>query len=310
MSGERRLRLGTRGSRLALAQAAIVADGLVAVDGDPVETVVIETHGDRLSRRRPMGGPLATDGQFTAELEAALLDGRIDAAVHSYKDLPTEPRPGLAIAAVLERGDPRDCLVVDQARDGAGPDEMIEQLQEGARIATSSPRRAAQLQARRADLVAVPIRGNVDTRLARLRRGEFEALLVAAAALDRLGLGSHVGVRLPYETMLPAPAQGALSVQCRAEDASVSAALGRLDHAPTRLAVEAERALLRAIGGGCLAALGALGEVHDGRLRLRAAYQHDGGSFARADVTGPTEAMNAVVSAAADALGAGAEAHA
>ncbi|HEX2222426.1 MAG TPA: hydroxymethylbilane synthase [Candidatus Limnocylindria bacterium] len=303
------LRLGTRGSALALAQARLVERGLDSLGIGPIEEVVIETRGDRLSRRRPGGSWTAPDGQFTSDLEAALRERRVDAAVHSYKDLPTEPRSDLRVAAVPERGDARDVLIV-RGRPGhrASAEALIERLPPAARIGTSSPRRAAQLSARRPDLVAVPVRGNVDTRLARLQRGEFDALVVAAAALDRLGTQQDA-VRLPYDVMLPAPAQGALAVQCRSDDASRRAALERLDHAPTRRAVEAERALLRTIGGGCLAALGTLGEVHDGRLRLRAAYAH-GGELVRADVTGPSDDPDAVVAAAADALRAGVAARA
>ncbi|MGH2429551.1 MAG: hydroxymethylbilane synthase [Candidatus Limnocylindria bacterium] len=296
------LRIGSRGSRLAraqtdLAMAALRATGL---DG-PMEVVEISTRGDAISARRPSGGWESTDGQFTSELERALLDGRVDVVVHSYKDLPTAPTPGLVIAAVLERGDPRDCLLT---RHEGG----LEGLPFGARVATSSPRRAAQLAAARPDLVTCPIRGNVESRLARLERGEFDAVMLAAAGLDRLGLPISPEARLRLDLVLPAPAQAALAVQARSHDETLLAALAAADHAPTRIAVEAERALLRRIGGGCLAPLGTFGEVHDGLLRLRAAYEARDGWFVRAEASGPAADAAAVVEAAAartlDAIGA------
>ena len=286
------LRLGTRGSRLALAQAQEAADAMAqAVGIGSVEVIEIRTRGDAISERRPTGHFEVTDGQFTGELEKALLDGRIDIAVHSLKDLPTASHPGLRLGAILERGDPRDCLL---SRHPGGLDE----LPFGARIGTGSVRRAAQLAARRLDLVARPIRGNVDTRLRRLRAAEYDALLLAAAGLDRLGVATREDQRLPLEIMLPAPGQGALVLQIRAGDATVGDQVVGLDHAPTRAAVEAERALLRALGGGCLAPLGALGEVADGRLRLRAAYEGRHG-FARVDVTGHSDRGSEVVAEAA-----------
>lgn len=245
----RSVRIGTRESRLALAQTAIVVEVLGA-RGVETAVVPVTTRGDAISARRPRGGWVASDGQFTRELERALLDRQVDVVVHSYKDLPTEPVDGLEIAAVLERADPRDCLLV---RGGTG----IDDLPFGARIGTSSPRRAAQLMVRRADLIAMPIRGNVETRLRRLEAGEFDGLVLAAAGLDRLGVRVPDGARLPLDVMLPAPAQAALALQVRTGDAAADV-VRPLDHAPTRIGVEAERALLRRIGGGCLAPLGAL----------------------------------------------------
>jgi hydroxymethylbilane synthase len=281
------VRIGTRESRLALAQARIAVEALAEVTG-PAELVPISTHGDAISARRPDAGWVVTDGQFTRELERALLDGRIDVAVHSYKDLPTATVDGLVIGAVLERADARDCLIT---ADGGG----IDDLPFGGRIGTSSPRRAAQLAACRADLVAVPIRGNVETRLGRLAAGDLDGLILAAAGLDRLGVVVADHARLPYELVLPAPAQGALAVQIRASDAVLSSALRQVDHRPTRIAVEAERTLLRRIGGGCLAPLGALGEVVDDTLRLRATFEDASGSLRRADASGPADDADAVV---------------
>lgn len=289
------LRLGTRQSRLAMAQTAIAAEGLASVVGVP-EIVPITTRGDEISARQPRGRWVETDGQFTRELERALLDGLVDVVVHSYKDLPTAPTDGLVIAAVLERADPRDCLVT---RDGSG----IDDLPFGARIGTSSPRRAAQLAAVRPDLIALPIRGNVDRRLARLARGEYDALLLAAAGLDRLGIEVPAASRLALQTVLPAPAQGALALQVRARDGALLDRVRTLDHRNTRVAVEAERQLLRAIGGGCLAPLGALGDVDGEALRLRAAYEAPSGAFVRAEGIGSVEDPAGVVDEVANRIG-------
>lgn len=290
------LRIGTRGSPLALAQAAIAAGALAARTGPP-RIVALATTGDAISAREPHGGWVLADGQFTRELERALLDGDVDVVVHSYKDLPTEPVEGLVIGAVLERGDARDCLLTAT---GGG----LEALPRGGRVGTSSVRRAAQLSARRPDLVPEPLRGNVETRLRRLRDGEFDGLLLAAAGLDRLGIAVPDVARLPFETMLPAPAQGALALQARADDGALLDVLAALDHRPTRIAVEAERALLREVGGGCLAPLGALGEVDGERLRLRAAFESPAGGLARADASGATADPGTVVKRVAAELGA------
>ncbi len=213
--------------------------------------------------------------------------------MHSYKDLPTAFVPGLTIAAVLERADPRDCLI---APDGGGG---LDDLPFGGRIGTSSTRRAAQLAIARADLIASPIRGNVETRLRRLEEGEYDGLLLAAAGLDRLGINVAERARLPLDVMLPAPAQGALAIQARSDDKELLAALKEIEHVPTRIGVEAERALLRRIGGGCLAPLGALGQVTNNTLRLQAAYEDESGTHVRADMSGPAGRPSAVVEAVA-----------
>ncbi len=290
------LRLGTRGSRLALAQAQIVIDALAAVGfAGPMDVVPVRTRGDALSERRPGGRWEVTDGQFTTDLERRLLAGEVDLVVHSYKDLPTAGDPRLTIAAVLERGDARDVLMTSNR-------EGLDGLPFGGRVATSSTRRAAQLAAARPDLVAVPIRGNVETRLGRLERGEFNGLLLAAAGLQRLGIAVPAAALLPFEVMLPAPAQAALAVQVRADDTSLRERLSAIDHGPTRIAVEAERALLARIGGGCLAPLGALGEVRDGRLRLRAAYEARDGRFDRVEAAGSVKDAASVVAEVARQL--------
>lgn len=288
MTATTTLRLGTRGSRLAIAQAQVAVGAMAQTLGmGSVEVVEIRTEGDAISAQRPAGHVVVGDGQFTGELERALLENRIDVAVHSLKDLPTASDAALTLAAILERGDPRDCLL---SRHPGG----LEGLPFGATIGTSSVRRAAQLAAARIDLVARPIRGNVDTRMRRLEAGEYDALLLAAVGLHRLGVPPPEEDRLSLDLMLPAPGQAALALQVRAEDAML---LSALDHAPTRVAVEAERALLVALGGGCLAPLGALGEVRDGQLRLRAAYEGRGG-FVRVDVTGPADCSGEVVAEA------------
>ncbi|HEV2815700.1 MAG TPA: hydroxymethylbilane synthase [Allosphingosinicella sp.] len=243
------VRIGTRGSPLALAQARLVAEALRAARGCAVELVPITTSGDVIQDR-----PLAEVGGkalWTRELDAALAEGRTDLSVHSMKDVETV-RPALfAIPAMLERADPRDRLI------GA---DSIAALPAGARIGTSSPRRAAQLLARRRDLVTVPIRGNVETRLAKVARGEVDATLLAAAGLARLGIEAGVPLDL-----LPAPAQGAIGTEILAERDDLRALLGAIDHAPTHESVAAERAFLAALGGTCHSAVAALSE--GGRLR-------------------------------------------
>jgi hydroxymethylbilane synthase len=285
------IRLGTRSSRLAMAQANEAAGALRAAGGDAVEIVNIRTRGDSLSERSPTGHLVVGDGQFTTELEHALLAHDIDVAVHSLKDLPTEPTPGLELAAILERADPRDCLL------SWHPGGLAE-LPFGARVGTGSVRRAAQLAAARIDLVAAPIRGNVDTRLARLESGEFDAVVLAAAGLDRLGTPVRDDQRLSFDVMLPAPGQGAIVLQTRAGEADIVAAA---DHEPTRVAVTAERALLRQLGGGCLAPLGALAELDGAELRLRAAYEGDHG-FARIELRHPADDAQGLAAAATSAI--------
>ena len=292
------MRIGTRRSRLARAQAQIGRAAVQIALGVDAEIVELGTIGDAISARRPRGRWENTDGQFTGELEEALLAGSIDIAVHSLKDLPTAPRRGLSIAAVLERGDPRDCLLTLQPGGLAG-------LRFGASIGTSSPRRAAQLAVARPDLIAHPIRGTVDSRLRRLQSGEYDGLLLAAVGLDRLGIPIDDADRLPLDLMLPAPGQGALVLQVRAADRALRTSLRSVDHRPTRIAVDAERELLRAIGGGCLAPLGAYAVVDGDRLRLLAAYEHRNGDYARIEAVGRAAEPSTVVAEAAARLLAG-----
>jgi hydroxymethylbilane synthase len=251
-----RLRLGTRGSALALAQSGTIAGALRGL-GATVELVTIRTAGDSRAPTAVWG-----EGAFVTALEAALLEGLIDVAVHSAKDVPTEQDPRLCIAAFPSREDPRDALVSLDAS------MTLDTLPPGARVGTDSPRRVAFLVARRPDLRPHPLHGNVDTRLRRLADGETDALILAVAGLTRLGLAGRITQSIPANILPPAPGQGALAVQCRADDSIVRPLLERLDDVATRTAVEAERAFLAASGGGCRAPLGALGMVRDGTLEL------------------------------------------
>ncbi len=236
------IRIGTRGSPLALAQAHLVADALRAALGVETGIVPITTTGDMIQDRAlaELGGKAL----WTKELDRALVEGRTDLSVHSMKDVETIRPDALVIAAMLERADTRDRLI------GA---ESIETLPEGARIGTSSPRRTAQLLARRPDLCCAMIRGNVQTRLAKIESREFDATLLAAAGLDRLGL--DIGTPLD---LLPAPAQGAIGVEILAERRDLAEILAAIDHRPTHVAVDAERAFLAALGGDCHSAIAAL----------------------------------------------------
>lgn len=248
----RTLRLGTRRSALALAQSSGVADALRAI-GQPTELVEVVTEGDRSAAAvATMGGT----GVFVTELRTRLLRGEVDLAVHSLKDLPTEPADALLVAAVPARADARDALV---ARDGL----TLGELPEGARVGTGSPRRAAQLRLLGLGLEIVAIRGNVDTRLRRVGE-DLDAVVVAAAGLARLGRLDEVTELLDPVQLLPAPGQGALAVECRADDEALRATLTVLDDATTRAAVTAERSLLRALEAGCTAPVGALADVATG----------------------------------------------
>ncbi|HEY5313614.1 MAG TPA: hydroxymethylbilane synthase [Pirellulales bacterium] len=252
------MRIGTRGSPLARWQADWVAAGLRA-RGHTVELVPISTRGDR-QQVGPIGQIAGGDGVFTKELQRALLAGEIDLAVHSLKDLPTEPVAGLALAAVPPRAPNGDVLV--------SPQHSVDELPQGAIVGTGSLRRRAQLLHRRADLQMVGVRGNVETRLAKLERGEYAALVLAEAGLLRLGLERHISQRLPKTLMLPAVGQGALGIEARADDEPTRAVLAQLDDPDTRAAVTAERAMLARLSGGCLAPVGAWGRWEAGRLAL------------------------------------------
>ncbi len=248
------IRIGSRGSQLALWQANHVLEALRAA-GHSAEIEIIRTIGDRM-QQPGFAAPANLDGKgiFIKEIEDALEQGRIDIAVHSLKDLPTELAPQFMLAAIPVRADARDVWVCEQYWG-------LHTLPEGGRIGTTSPRRRAQLLALRPDVEFVEVRGNVDTRLRKLEEGQCDALVLAAAGLDRLGRTESVHYRFPIEELCPAPGQGALAIETRsskaAHDRFIRDAVAFLDHAPTRYAVEAERATLNALGGGCSLPIGA-----------------------------------------------------
>lgn len=252
------IRLGTRGSKLARWQADYVAAQLKQL-GQQVEIIEIRTQGDR-----QQVGPIEAIGSvgvFTKELQSELLADRIDFAVHSLKDLPTTPVEGLTLAATPERAPIGDALISKIA-------DSIDDLPEGARIGTGSFRRKAQLLDRRPDLVVEDLRGNVETRLRKLGEGEYDAILLAHAGLARLGYEDRIAQVIPPSEFLPAPGQGALGIECQADDSKTLSALAALNHTPTRAAVTAERSALARLEGGCLAALGAWARVEENQLRL------------------------------------------
>nr|WP_265528233.1 hydroxymethylbilane synthase [Sphingomicrobium marinum] len=280
----RKVRIGTRGSPLALKQAHMVADALHAAHGDiDTDIVTLKTGGDRVTDR-----PIAEIGGkavWTKELDRALLAGETDISVHSMKDVESERPDGLRITAMLERADVRDKLV------GA---DTIDALPQGARVGTSSPRRAAQLQSIRPDLVPVSLRGNVATRLAKLEAGEADATLLAAAGLDRLGQ-SDVGHFIETDVMLPAAAQGAVGIDARSDDAAMQELLAAIDHKDTHDAVLVERAFILGLGGNCHSPVAALAVCDGAAIRMRMAlYSEDGSGclaeaaeFVRGDLDAP-----------------------
>jgi hydroxymethylbilane synthase len=278
------LRLGTRGSALARTQSQAVADAITAATGTPVELVHIVTEGDRSSAAiAQLGGT----GVFVAAIRRALLEGSVDLAVHSYKDLPTAPEPGLIIAAVPGREDPRDALV---ARDG----RTLGELPPGSTVGTGAPRRVAQLRALGLGLDVVPIRGNVDTRLGRVAEGDLDAVVLARAGLARLGRLEAITETLDPLQVLPAPAQGALAVECRTSDARTRELVGRLEDVAARACVVAERSTLAALEAGCSAPVAAYAVIaeSDGdggpELFLRASVTAiDGSDAVRGSISGP-----------------------
>jgi hydroxymethylbilane synthase len=276
------LRLGTRASELARTQSQAVADAITAATGAPVELVPIVTEGDRSSAAiAQLGGT----GVFVTALRDALLAGAVDLAVHSYKDLPTAPEPRLTIAAVPGREDPRDALV---ARDGL----TLGELPPGAKVGTGAPRRVAQLRALGLGLDVVPIRGNVDTRLARVAPGDLDAVVLARAGLSRLGRLAAITETWDPLQVLPAPAQGALAVECRTSDARTRELVGRLENPSARACVLAERSTLATLEAGCSAPVAAYAEVAEGdhgpELFLRASVTAiDGSDAVRGSITGP-----------------------
>ncbi len=268
--------IGSRGSQLALWQARHVAR-LLEQSGTATRIEVIKTTGDHM-QTAPLtqaGGK----GLFTKEIEEALLAGRIDVAVHSLKDLPTAVSAGLAIAAIPEREDPRDAIV----------GKSLAELTHGARVGTSSGRRSSQLRLLRPDLMVEPVRGNVDTRLRKLKEGRYDAMLLAAAGLRRLGLESEIAQVLTSDQMCPAPGQGALAIQTRAQDPAYTICRA-LDHLPSFQAVTCERAALAALGGGCQLPFGAFAEPVGSMLRLSAVVvAPDASRHLRATDEGPAE---------------------
>jgi hydroxymethylbilane synthase len=279
----RTLRLGTRASALATTQSGLVAE-MVRALGRDVELVEVTTEGDVTA------APLASlggTGVFVSALRDALLRGDVDLAVHSLKDLPTAPADGIALAAVPTREDPRDVVV---ARDGL----TLGELPVGSRVGTGSPRRVSQLAALGLGLELVGIRGNVDTRIRKVREGEYDAIVLARAGLSRLGRVAEATEVLDPLQMLPAPGQGALAIECRSDDTELVELLSRLDDRASRAAVTAERAVLSTLEAGCAAPLGALADVVEGEdgdeLWLRAvALSPDGALTVRMSATGPVE---------------------
>jgi len=274
------LRIGTRGSPLALWQAHFVADRLRAVDSArQINLVEIETAGDQVhdAALNQIGG----EGVFTKAIQQALLEGKADVAVHSLKDLPTVAVAGLILGAVPPRGPSGDVLVSRRHCSFAG-------LPDGARVATGSLRRQAQLLNRRPDLRLLPIRGNVETRLRKLDAEKLDGLVLAQAGLERLGLTREITEVLDQTWMLPAVGQGALGLECRADDAATRDLLARIDHNATHLAILAERAMLRGLGGGCHVPIGAVTSVMDARLTLRGVVlSPDGSRRLERQITGP-----------------------
>ncbi|MGX6605160.1 hydroxymethylbilane synthase [Micromonosporaceae bacterium Da 78-11] len=298
------LRLGTRGSALALAQSQMTADALTAATGRPVELVRIVTPGDRSSAPVAQLGV----GVFVSALRDALTSGEIDFAVHSYKDLPTAAHPGLHIAAIPPREDPRDALI---ARDGF----TLTELPPGAMIGTGAVRRIAQLHALGLQLQVTPIRGNIDSRMARVLGpdADLDAVVLARAGVARIGRTADITETLDPMLMLPAPAQGALAVECRIDDADLVELLATLDHAPSRSAVVAERAMLATLEAGCSAPVAAHAELAEGddgdEIYLRGAViSPDGVRAIRLSRTGtPADAAEIGKALAADLLDAGAD---
>jgi hydroxymethylbilane synthase len=283
----RALRIGTRGSALALWQARSIAQALRETTGVEPEIVIIKTSGDKF--QLASFSQIGTKGVFIKELEDALFEERIDLAVHSMKDVPTEIPEGLTIAAIGKREDVRDALL---SASGA----MLASLPQGARVGTSSLRRQSQLLLARPDLRILELRGNVDTRIEKLKRGDYDAIVLAKAGLDRLGLSANISEVLPQTVSLPAAGQGAIGIEARAGDAATLRVLTTLEDAEIRSAVTAERSALAGLGGGCQVPIGAWGRVENARLFLDVAvlsangtqriWEKDSGSPAEAEAMG------------------------
>lgn len=294
----RHLIIGTRGSKLALAQTQRVAERLQELDPElQLETRIIRTTGDRMAGASLTSLAGSTKGLFVKEIEEALLDRTIDLAVHSMKDLPTELPVGLTIGLVPEREDPRDALLTK------GPLCRIAELPAGARIGTSSLRRLVQLRHHRPDLQVLPLRGNVDTRLRKLESEDLDGIILAAAGLRRLGLHDRISCVFTLDEMIPAVGQGALAVEIREADPELQDLLAPLEHFPTRTAVMAEREFLRRMGGGCQIPLGAHAGLAGGFCVFSAFLAApDGSGFIQRSVTGPSGDLDRVVAEVAEAF--------
>ena len=279
------LRIATRGSALALWQANHIRERLAQLHGIESELIRIRTSGDKFQGASvaQVSEQAGTKGIFIKELEEALLAGTADLAVHSMKDVPTENPAGLVFPAITKREDVRDCLI---SRDGA----KLKDLACGARVGTSSLRRQVQLRHHRPDLELLDLRGNVDTRLKKVAAGEFDAIVLATAGMNRLGVSDKITQILPPEVMLPAVGQGALGIETRADDHETLRLVAALDDPESHEAVTAERALLRELEGGCQIPLGAWARRENGELRLEACvFSADGKEFVRKDLRGRPE---------------------
>jgi len=280
------LRIGTRGSLLAKWQAEFVRKQIFQTSGIEGEIIIIKTTGDKMqqSALSQIGGK----GIFIKELEDALLDESIDIAVHSVKDIPTEVPPGMSFPAICRREDVRDCLV-------SGNGATLASLRQGARVGTGSLRRQAQLRHARPDLDVRDLRGNVDTRLRKVESGEYDAVMLAKAGLDRLGWTHRISETLSPDVCMPAVGQGALGIECRASDAETSAALDKLNDAETRSAIVAERSLLSVLQGGCQVPLGAWARIEGNELVLDACVcSIDGLQYVKQRATAPPEQARAL----------------
>ena len=285
------LRLGTRASALALVQANLVRDALLASAKDiEVELVEISSSPGDVDKTSPQ---LEGLGWFTSGIQDALLAGEIDIAVHSYKDLPTAQVPGLTIAAIPERADARDVVV------SRGP--SLAELRPGAKVGTSSPRREVQLRELRPELDIQPIRGNVDTRIAKVDSREYDAAILALAGIARLGIPDRANQILTLEEMIPAPAQGALAVECREADSAILNAVAAVNHEPTQTAVSAERSFLAALEAGCSFPAAAYATADDGQLTLSCLVADPNG-IKRSTVSGPSAQAGSVGTRAAGTL--------
>ncbi len=280
------LRIGSRGSKLALWQANFIQSQLACTNSVTTEIIIIKTSGD--SFHQSSIAQIGSKGIFIKELEDALLDGKVDLAVHSMKDVPTAIPAGLSFPAIHRREDVRDCLIAREAK-------KLAELPHGARVGTSSLRRQAQLRHHRSDLDVRDLRGNVDTRLRKLDEGQYDAIVLAKAGLDRLGWNAKITDIFTADVMLPAVGQGALGIECRAEDTKVAELLRALDHSETRAAVTAERALLAELEGGCQVPLGAWGRIENGQLVLDACVlSDDGADFLKDSAAGSPQQADAL----------------